>query len=177
MAQRKTLAERQVAVLRWIADGCPRDVMEGDSHRISAAALRNRGLVTVSGHGASWVAEITQTGREYLEQVDGPEPPMPRQANVSVTQQLVDDVIAAGGSLRAPRRNWYQRCGVARSQNGASSSGFGSGVKSRRTSTTRPTSNGTSAYPSTRPTTVAQSTCTPGTSVPSSSTTTTRLTP
>jgi hypothetical protein len=43
------------------------------------------------------------------EQVDGPEPPVPRQPNVSVTQQLIDEVIAAGGSLRVPRRNWYER--------------------------------------------------------------------
>jgi hypothetical protein len=28
---------------------------------------------------------------------------------VSVTQQLVDDVIAAGGSLRVPRKSWYAR--------------------------------------------------------------------
>jgi hypothetical protein len=28
---------------------------------------------------------------------------------VSVTQQLIDEVIAAGGSLRVPRRNWYER--------------------------------------------------------------------
>jgi hypothetical protein len=41
--------------------------------------------------------KITEAGREYLDRVDGPEPPAPRQANVSVTQQLVDDVIAGSG--------------------------------------------------------------------------------
>lgn len=46
---------------------------------------------------------------EYLDQVDGTEPPIPRQANVSVTQQLVDDVIAAGGVLRVPRKSWHDR--------------------------------------------------------------------
>jgi hypothetical protein len=35
--------------------------------------------------------------------VDGPEPPIPRRPNISVTQQLVDDVIAAGGEMRVPR--------------------------------------------------------------------------
>jgi hypothetical protein len=113
VAQRKTLNENQVAVLRWIADGCPAGVMDDDlSHRISAAALRNRGLVTTSGRGPTWVARIAQAGREYLDQVDGPNPPVARQPSVSVTQQLVDDVIAAGGSLRAPRKNWYERGGV-----------------------------------------------------------------
>jgi hypothetical protein len=109
VAQRKTLNEIQVAVLRWVADGCPSGVMDGDSHRISAAALRNRGLLTTLGRGSTWAAEITPAGRAYLEEADGPNPPVPRQANVSVTQQLLDDVIAAGGCLLVPRRNWYER--------------------------------------------------------------------
>jgi hypothetical protein len=112
VAQRKTLTKRQVEVLRWIADGCPDGVMQDDAHRISGAALRNRGLVTTSGRGDTWQARLTDEGREYLDQVDGPEPPIPRQPNVSVTQQLVDDVTAAGGSLRVPRKNWYDREGV-----------------------------------------------------------------
>jgi hypothetical protein len=112
MAQRTTLTEAQVAVLRWVGDGCPSGVMENDFHRISAAALRNRGLVTTAGRGATWTAEITPSGREYLEWVDGPSPPVPRQANVPVTQQLVEDVIAAGGSLRVPRASWQNCDGV-----------------------------------------------------------------
>jgi hypothetical protein len=78
--------------------------MEGDFHRISAAALRRKGLVAISGRGPTWTATITDDGRKYLEKVDGPEPPVPRQGNVPVTQQLVDEVIAAGGSLRVPRK-------------------------------------------------------------------------
>lgn len=110
MAQRKTLTEKQVAVLRWIADGCPDGVMPNDyHHRISAAALRSRGMVTTTGRGETWTAAITAAGTEYLAEVDGPEPPVARQANVSVTQQLVDDVIAAGGVLRVPRKGWYDR--------------------------------------------------------------------
>lgn len=109
MAQRKTLTEGQVAVLGWIRDGCPEGVMESDvSARISAAALRSRGLVQTSRRGRSWEATITDAGVEYLKEVDGPNPPIARQANVSVTQQLVDDVIAAGGSLRLPRRRWNE---------------------------------------------------------------------
>jgi hypothetical protein len=83
--------------------------MDGHFHRISAAALRNRGLVTISGRGPTWKAQITSAGRSYLEAVDSPSPPIPRQANVSVTQQLVDDLIAAGGSLRVPRKNWNEK--------------------------------------------------------------------
>jgi hypothetical protein len=106
VAHRKNLNEKQFEVLRWIADGSPRGVMDSDSHRISAAALRNRGLVTTSGRGQTWAATITTAGREYLKQAGGPTPPIPRQANTSVTAQLVNDVIAAGGSLRVPRKNW-----------------------------------------------------------------------
>jgi hypothetical protein len=106
MAQRKTLTERQVDVLRWIAEGCPAGFEDEHSARISAGALRNRDLVRTAGRGATWKATITTAGAEYLARVDGPHPPQPRQANVSVTQQLVDEVVAAGGSLRVPRKRW-----------------------------------------------------------------------
>jgi len=112
MAQRKTLNEVQVAVLRWISDGRPDNGVDGISARISAGALRNRGLARTSGRGPTWKAEITAAGKEYLRQVDGANPPLPRQPNVSVTQQLVDDVVAAGGSLRVPRRRWNDKDAV-----------------------------------------------------------------
>jgi hypothetical protein len=38
--------------------------MEGDSHKISAA-LRSRGLIKTSGHGARWRAQLTDAGRSY----------------------------------------------------------------------------------------------------------------
>jgi hypothetical protein len=40
--------------------------MEGDSHKISAAALRSRGLVKTSGRGDQRRAHLTDTGRSYL---------------------------------------------------------------------------------------------------------------
>lgn len=113
MAQRKTLNEVQVAVLRWINDACPDGVMaDSVSARISTAALRNRGLVRTSGHGPTWKATITAAGTEYLQRLDGPNPPLPRQPNISVTQQLVDEVTAAGGSLRVPRKRWHDKDAV-----------------------------------------------------------------
>jgi hypothetical protein len=112
MAQRKTLTEKQVELLRWIADGCPDGVMRDDFYRISAAALRNRDLITINGRGAMWNAKIAPAGAEYLRQVDSANPPIPRQGNVSVTQQLVDDLIAAGGSLRVKQRHWGSTDGV-----------------------------------------------------------------
>jgi hypothetical protein len=112
MAQRNTLNEVQIAVLRWVAEGCPDNGVDGVSARISAGALRNRGLVRTSGRGPTWKATITAGGKDYLQQVDGPHPPVPRQPDGSVTQQLVNEVIAAGGSLRVPRKNWNDREGV-----------------------------------------------------------------
>jgi hypothetical protein len=112
VAQRLTLSEGQVALLRWINDGCPDGVMEGHFYRISASALRSKELVKIAGRGPTWSAETTHAGRAYLEQLAGADPPVPRQANVSVTQKLVDDVTAAGGSLRVPRRNWYAEDGI-----------------------------------------------------------------
>jgi hypothetical protein len=111
VAQRKTLTEDQVAVLRWIGEGCPPEKNPGEFHRISAAALSRRGLVEISGRRAKWAATLTDEGRDYLAKVDGPDPPIARQANVSVTQQLVDEVIAAGGTLRVPSR-WGRSGGV-----------------------------------------------------------------
>lgn len=54
------LNESQEAVLRWVADGCPPGIMEGYSHRISAAAPRSRSLVRISGRGKTWRAELAQ---------------------------------------------------------------------------------------------------------------------
>ncbi|HEX3511961.1 MAG TPA: hypothetical protein VHT27_12770 [Solirubrobacteraceae bacterium] len=112
MAQRKTLTEKQVLLLRWIADGCRDGASDDGYYRISAAALRNRGLVKTAGRGPTWTATITEAGSEYLAKVDGPDPPVPREANVSVTEQLVNDVVSVGGVLRVPRRGWYSRDGV-----------------------------------------------------------------
>lgn len=107
MAQRKTLTEKQVGVLRWIGDGCPDGVMPADNfHRISAAALRSRGYAEVSGKGATWTAKITKEGREYLKQVDSDDPPVPRMANISVSDQLVADIVEADGTLRRTRAGW-----------------------------------------------------------------------
>jgi hypothetical protein len=60
------LNETQLAVLRWIADGSPAGVMEGHGHRVSAAALRSRGLIRISGRGRTWRARITAAGEVAL---------------------------------------------------------------------------------------------------------------
>jgi hypothetical protein len=69
MAVALKLNDKQVEVLRWIAAGCPDGVMADDSHRISAAALRTRGLATTSGRGPNWTAKVTASGSEYLRRL------------------------------------------------------------------------------------------------------------
>lgn len=61
------LNEAQRAVLVWIKDGCPEGVYPaGDyTHRSSARALHNRGLVRVSGHGPTWKAALTDRGKAW----------------------------------------------------------------------------------------------------------------
>ncbi|RKQ94580.1 hypothetical protein U746_0327 [Mycolicibacterium mucogenicum 261Sha1.1M5] len=73
--------DRQLEVLRWIADGCPTGKWPEDDnvHKISAAALKSRGLATVTGHGPTWTASITNAGAHYLEHGSYPpsdEPPV-----------------------------------------------------------------------------------------------------
>jgi len=86
--------------------------MEDYSHRISAAALRRRGLVETSGRRANWKVSATEAGRAYLERTAGSDPPTPRQANRPVTQGLVDEIVASGGSRRYPRKRYYEQGGI-----------------------------------------------------------------
>jgi hypothetical protein len=103
MAQRKTLTESQVGLLRWVAGGCRDGVYEGMHHHIAVAALQRRGLVVTADRGDSWSALITDAGTAYLGEVDGPRPPVPRRSNASISDELLEDVVAAGGRLEVRR--------------------------------------------------------------------------
>jgi hypothetical protein len=119
--------------------------MEGYYHRLSAAALRSRGLLRIAGRGPTWHARVTERGLALLGQLDqpaetaGPAPavlrtselpanePQPEKraersagaAPMLKTEQLVADVIAAGGMLfrasqvGAEDVNWRQRAYAA----------------------------------------------------------------
>ncbi|WP_460530400.1 hypothetical protein [Humibacter ginsengiterrae] len=90
------LNQKQVDVLKWVCDGCPAGIYtDGWEHRIVARALEHRGLVTISGHGDSWVANATAAGRAWLEN-----PPVPDVLpNDSAADQLIAQVLEADGSL------------------------------------------------------------------------------
>jgi hypothetical protein len=63
---RRTPTPGQYDVLRWIADGCPGVEHDISGRRVSARALHDRGLVRVSGRGATWTAKVTDEGAKAL---------------------------------------------------------------------------------------------------------------
>lgn len=63
----RPLSERQVKILDWVADGCPDGVWADTTHKRTAYALADRGLVTVDRRRHSWSAALTESGRYYLE--------------------------------------------------------------------------------------------------------------
>jgi len=79
------LKPSQVAVLQWIADGCPDGVMQGHSYKTTAVALQDRRLVTISRKGGTWRATLTQGGGYYLQH--GAYPANPRGASVTTRPQ------------------------------------------------------------------------------------------
>ena len=134
------LNDRQRAVLVWIADGCPAGVYDGEGHKVSAAALRARGLVKIRGRGQAWHAELTDRGRAFLsgsptahatqpsrepkplpatDQEPQSSPPRQIERQPTKTEKLVADVTAAGGRLVLPDEtakggvNWRQRAYAA----------------------------------------------------------------
>lgn len=89
------LNARQVEVLQWIAGGSPDGVMEGHAFKVTAVALQNRRLVTISKKGGIWRAEATDSGTHYLEH--GEYPPTSRPES--------SEAKAAARAQGIPRRN------------------------------------------------------------------------
>jgi hypothetical protein len=131
---RRALKPGQLAILGWIAEGCPEDRYQGYSHRISAAALQTRGLVKVTGRGSSWKAELTERGAavaelpDAVERVAGSTSSTKRKPSLaperlarapSKAEKLIADLVAAGGVLRVPywredgQPNYRQRATAA----------------------------------------------------------------
>lgn len=63
---RARLSERQLDVLRWVANGCPERAWPNESHKLTARALQSRGLVQVARRRKNWTATITEAGTYYL---------------------------------------------------------------------------------------------------------------
>lgn len=96
----------QLEVLIWVRDGCPSGVHEGSSHRITARALHNRGLIRVSGHGTGWTASIEQEGVYCLDHGVYPPAPAPRPGPPPPADLALPEPSARGGmpAQRTPQR-------------------------------------------------------------------------
>lgn len=92
------LNKAQIAVLRWIAEGSPPDVMEGHAYRLSAAALRSRGLVKLSGRGRTWRVQITPEGRAYLRAIST------NTGNIAADTKTSQNAVKPASSTRLVRR-------------------------------------------------------------------------
>ena len=69
--------DNQRKVLDWLAAGESQAPPEPEM-KLSAAALKSRGLVRVRRPGGKWTAELTEAGRYYAEHGDYPPEPAPR---------------------------------------------------------------------------------------------------
>ncbi len=67
MPRRQPLSDRQLEVLRWIAQGCPDADWPDEGHKNSARALESRGLTRVLRTGKLWHAVVTADGQYYLD--------------------------------------------------------------------------------------------------------------
>lgn len=115
----RPINEKQLEVLTWLAAGNETDPPD-PTYKLSAVALANRGLATVQRPKGVWTARLTDKGRYVAEQGVYPEettkaaqpaqarPTSGKQgarstpravATVSPAEQLVRDVVAAGGVL------------------------------------------------------------------------------
>jgi hypothetical protein len=69
------LTERQLAVLRWVGDGCPAGDWPDETHKLTARAMSYRGLLVVGRKQKVWTATVTDLGRYLLDH--GHPPPGP----------------------------------------------------------------------------------------------------
>jgi hypothetical protein len=108
MGQPKALNARQLAVLRWIAAGCPDGGIDDPFHRISAGSLKRWRFVKVSGGGSTWKASITSIGTEYLARFDTDDAPELRRDPGTEGNDLLATLRANGDSILVPRPKWSQ---------------------------------------------------------------------
>jgi hypothetical protein len=65
--ERPSLNERQLAVLRWVADGCPDGVWPDHRHKQIVGRLETLNLAAARRWYGKWNAVIQPDGEYYLE--------------------------------------------------------------------------------------------------------------
>lgn len=102
------LSDRQLAVLRWVGAGCPPEEWPDETHKLTARALKNRGLVEISRPNKKWFASLTDAGRTSLvtgqlpakRRFDQEPPSRPRRAWGNEDDQPVDATVRAMRQMR-----------------------------------------------------------------------------
>lgn len=92
------LNERQLAVLKAIDASTDLSGPEQGSQRRSAASLRDRGLITISKRGGGWRAEMTESGRFYLDHGHHPDDPR------GMRSEIQKDTESPARDLSNPRK-------------------------------------------------------------------------
>jgi hypothetical protein len=95
------LNDRQLEVLKWIADGCQAGEMTAPTYKTTAIALQDRRLVTVSKKKGVWRADLTDASRYYLEH--GSYPLQGKSATALARRATpTDSTPAVDGDARPP---------------------------------------------------------------------------
>ncbi|MFE9468751.1 hypothetical protein ACFYNW_35015 [Streptomyces virginiae] len=101
---KKTLNERQLAVLEWVGKGCPEGT--APTYKASCQALQNRGLVKVSRRGGVWTAVLTDAGSHYLAHGTYPAPKAPTRALPIPRLPKVTAPSSSPGVPQQPRKTY-----------------------------------------------------------------------
>lgn len=107
-----TLSDRQLAVLRWVSRGCPSGAWPDETHKLTARALKNRGLVEISRPDKKWFATLTDAGRTSLEtrhfppkrRFDQEPASRPRRKWDDEADQTVDATVRAMRKIKRRRK-------------------------------------------------------------------------
>jgi len=91
-----------MGVLTWVGDGCIADVYDDWSHRVTARALHNRGLLKVRGHGPNWSAALTEDGRYYLEHGSYPDEAQSHKAESPQRVSTADNARPGRSATQQP---------------------------------------------------------------------------
>ncbi|WP_156156734.1 hypothetical protein [Microbacterium azadirachtae] len=89
------LNEAQLAVLRWIADGCDMEHPPSPNFKQSAISLRDRGLIELDRRKGHWTASLDPKGQFYLDHGHHPQAPAPPDTATVRKQKTASSADAA----------------------------------------------------------------------------------
>jgi hypothetical protein len=130
--RRHVINQRQLDLLRRIADG-GKPVTSDEPHlAITVYALRGRGLVSTRRRAGGWIAEISDAGRLFLGHGQHPDaitPPEPARIDEipepSITpRRVLEELRSGGGSLTVADPTWDTRAAWRRAVHALRASGL-----------------------------------------------------